>query len=85
MAPDPIFCYNASAIKSTMNETKIQGLLPNALFGRNCKISSELAQINFEVYLDGKLKNFFGQVADILQLQSKWHLAIDPLGRGWFR
>lgn len=47
------------------------GLLPNVLFRRNFRITGGLAQINFDVYPQDKRKNFLGQAAIIMKLQSK--------------
>src|SRR3990167_7499070 len=56
-----------SALTSPKNWMGFMGLLPNVLFRRNCRISSGLAQINFDVYPKDKRKNFLGQAAEILQ------------------
>lgn len=47
------------------------GLLLNGLFRRKLKILRQSDKANFEVYLKGKLKNFFGRVTKIFNLESK--------------
>jgi hypothetical protein len=57
------------------------GLLPNGLLRRNLKILRQSVKTNFDVYLKGKRRNFFGRMAKIFKLQSKCHSATGPLNK----
>jgi len=55
------------------------GLSANALFDEKFDGLSKIFKTNFDAYLKGKRRNFFGNFAKVANFWQKWYLATVPV------